>query len=78
MDSTRRTLLTTGVAAAAAAAAPRAFTQAAGKADTARPSYQRGDVRIHYAEAGSGFPFLIERTVQRNRGVQERVSLYYG
>jgi hypothetical protein len=36
MDSTRRTLLTTGAAVAAAAAAPRAFAQEqSGKRDTA-------------------------------------------
>jgi pimeloyl-ACP methyl ester carboxylesterase len=59
MDSTRRTILTTGVAAAAAAAAPRAFAQAAQKGNTAVQFYQKGDVRIHYEEAGSGFPLLV-------------------
>ena len=60
MDSTRRTLLTTGAAAVAAATAPRAFAQQqTGKGDTAMPFYERGNVRIHYQEAGSGFPLLI-------------------
>ena len=59
MDSIRRTLLRTGVAAAAAAAAPRAFAQTTGKEETAMPFYQRSDVRIHYEETGSGFPLLI-------------------
>ena len=59
MDSTRRTMLTTGAAAAAVAAAPGAFSQATGKVETAKPLYQRGDVRIYYQEAGSGFPLLI-------------------
>jgi pimeloyl-ACP methyl ester carboxylesterase len=53
MDSTRRTLLATGAAAVAVAAAPRAFAQ------TATPFYEKGSVRIHYLEAGSGFPLLI-------------------
>jgi pimeloyl-ACP methyl ester carboxylesterase len=60
MDSNRRTLLTTGVAAAAAAAAPRAFAQQqTGKGETAMPFYEKGNVRIHYQEAGSGFPLLL-------------------
>ena len=59
MDTTRRTLLTTGAAAVAAASAPRAFAQATGKGDTAKPFFQKGDVRIHYQDAGSGFPLLI-------------------
>ena len=59
MDSTRRTLLTTGAAAVAAASAPRTFAQAADKGGTAKPFYQRGDVRIHYQDVGSGFPLLI-------------------
>ena len=53
MDSTRRTLLATGAAAAAVAAAPRAFAQ------TATPFYEKGNVRIHFQEAGSGIPLLI-------------------
>ena len=59
MDTTRRTLLTTGAAAAAVAAAPRAFAQPTGKGEAAMPFYQKGDVRIHYQEAGTGFPLLI-------------------
>src|SRR3954453_21485876 len=30
-----------------------------GKGETAMPIYQRGDVRIHYEEVGSGFPVLF-------------------
>src|SRR5262245_64269269 len=55
MDSTRRTLLTTGAAAAAMAAAPQAFAQQTGKGRF----YEKGNVRIHYQEAGSGVPLLI-------------------
>jgi pimeloyl-ACP methyl ester carboxylesterase len=57
MDSTRRTLLTTA-AAATAAAASRAFAQQPG-GGAAMPVYQKGAVRIHFEEAGSGFPLLI-------------------
>jgi pimeloyl-ACP methyl ester carboxylesterase len=60
MDSTRRTLLTTGAAAVAAASAPRAFAQTStGIEGTAMPFYEKGNVRIHYQEAGAGFPLLI-------------------
>ena len=60
MDTTRRTLLTTGAAAAAVAAAPRAFAQQqTGKGGTAMPFYEKGNVRIHYEQAGSGFPLLL-------------------
>lgn len=59
MDSTRRTLRTTGAAAVAAASAPRAFAQATDKGQAARPFYERGGVRIHYQYVGSGFPLLI-------------------
>jgi pimeloyl-ACP methyl ester carboxylesterase len=60
IDSNRRTVLTTG-----AAAAPQGFTQApqAG-APQGLPAgakvgfYEKGNVRIRYAEIGSGFPLL--------------------
>jgi pimeloyl-ACP methyl ester carboxylesterase len=57
VDSTRRTLLTTA-AAATAAAASRAFAQQPG-GGAAMPVFQRGAVRIHFEEVGSGFPLLI-------------------
>jgi pimeloyl-ACP methyl ester carboxylesterase len=65
IDSSRRTILTTGAAAAAATAAPQVFAQApqAG-AVQGMPAgakvgfYERGNVRIRYAEIGSGFPLL--------------------
>ena len=60
MDTTRRTILATGAAAAAVAAAPGAFAQQpAGQGAAAKSFYQKGDVRIYYEEAGSGFPLLV-------------------
>src|SRR3954465_11302571 len=59
MDPIRRTLLTTGAAATAMAAAPRAFAQQGGQGGSAMSFYEKGPVRIHYEEAGSGFPLLI-------------------
>ncbi len=58
MDPIRRKFLKTGAAATAmAAAAPRVFAQ-----QTGQPTgsfYEKGPVRIHYEEAGSGFPLLL-------------------
>ena len=64
-DSSRRTVLATGAAAVAATTAARAFAQAP---QTAAPQalpagakvgfYEKGNVRIRYAEIGSGFPLL--------------------
>ncbi len=65
INSSRRTVLTTGVAAAAATTAPRVFAQAPQAA--ALPGmpagakagfYDKGNVRIRYAEIGAGFPLL--------------------
>jgi len=65
IDSNRRTILTTGAAAAAAGAAPQVFAQAAQPAvSQGLPAgakvgfYEKGNVRIRYAEIGSGFPLL--------------------
>ena len=65
IDSSRRTVLTTGAAAAATAAAPQAFAQAP---QTSAPQgapagaktgyYEKGNVRIRYTEIGTGFPLL--------------------
>jgi pimeloyl-ACP methyl ester carboxylesterase len=65
IDSSRRTVLATGAAAAAATSAPQVFAQTA---QTAVPQgmpagakvgfYEKGDVRIRFAEIGSGFPLL--------------------
>jgi pimeloyl-ACP methyl ester carboxylesterase len=60
MDPIRRTILTTGVAATAAAAAgTRLFAQQAGQGGTAMGMYEKGAVRIHFEEAGSGYPLLV-------------------
>ena len=65
IDSSRRTVLTTGAAAAAATTAPQAFGQAPQAAvpqglpaDLKVGFYEKGNVRIRYAEIGSGFPLL--------------------
>jgi len=56
-DAMRRKLLKTGAAATMMAAAPRVLAQQAGRA--AGSFYEKGPVRIHYEEAGSGFPLLL-------------------
>src|SRR6478735_11649975 len=59
MDPIRRTILTTGAAATAMAAAPRVFAQQTGQGGAAMSFYEKGAVRIHFEEAGSGFPLLV-------------------
>jgi pimeloyl-ACP methyl ester carboxylesterase len=60
MDSTRRRVLATGAAATAMAAAPQLFAQQTGRTGgSTMPFYEKGGVRIHYEEAGSGFPLLL-------------------
>src|ERR1041385_7197062 len=69
IDSNRRTVLTTAAAAAAATAAPQVFAQGQAGAPQAAAAtglpagakvgfYEKGNVRIRYAEIGSGFPLL--------------------
>jgi pimeloyl-ACP methyl ester carboxylesterase len=58
MDPIRRNILATGAAATAIAAAPQVFAQQTGQGAGAR-FYERGPVRIHFEEAGSGFPLLL-------------------
>src|SRR6201994_2548629 len=65
IDSSRRTVLANGAAAAAASAVPQVFAQAQpaeavpGLPDGAKVGfYEKGNVRIRYAEIGSGFPLL--------------------
>jgi pimeloyl-ACP methyl ester carboxylesterase len=77
IDSSRRTVLTTGAAAAAATTAPQVFAQApqAG-APQGLPEgtnvgfYEKGNVRIRYAEIGSGFPLLA----MPGGGLNSRIS----
>ena len=58
MDPIRRKILAAGAAAAAITAAPRVFAQATEEGDTGS-FFERGPVRIHYQEFGSGFPLLL-------------------
>jgi pimeloyl-ACP methyl ester carboxylesterase len=55
MGSTRRSMLEKGAAATAMAAAPPLFAQQT----TPARFYEKGAVRIHFDEAGSGFPLLL-------------------
>src|SRR5437868_886938 len=59
MDPIRRKVLASGAAATAMAAAPQVFAQQTAPAGIAARFYERGSVRIRYAEAGSGFPLLL-------------------
>jgi pimeloyl-ACP methyl ester carboxylesterase len=56
MDPLRRKLLAAGAAATAMAAAPRVFAQ---QGEASGSFYEKGPVRIHYEEIGSGFPLLL-------------------
>src|SRR5689334_6852089 len=61
VDETRRNFLKTGAAAAAMAAVPGALAEAA-QQQAAAPAgkfYEKGKVKIHYQEWGSGFPLLL-------------------
>lgn len=57
-DPIRRKLLKTGAAATVMAAAPRVFAQT-GRGGAAMSFYEKGSVRIHYEQTGSGFPLLL-------------------
>ena len=62
MDPTRRKILKTGAAVTAMAAAPGIFAQQRGRGDSDLPAgsvYERGPVKIHYVEVGSGFPLML-------------------
>jgi pimeloyl-ACP methyl ester carboxylesterase len=59
MDPIRRNILATGAAATAMAAAPPLVAQQTGQGGAAISFYEKGPVRIHYEEDGSGFPLLL-------------------
>jgi pimeloyl-ACP methyl ester carboxylesterase len=79
IDSSQRTVLTTDAVAAAATTAPQVFAQApqAG-APQGLPAgakvgfYEKGNVRIRYAEIGSGFPLLATP----GGGLNSRISIW--
>jgi pimeloyl-ACP methyl ester carboxylesterase len=69
IDSNRRNVLATGAAAAAASVVTQVFAQSEAQAQPAGPViglpagakvgfYEKGKVRIRYAEIGTGFPLL--------------------
>src|SRR5678816_1143850 len=58
MPVTRRTILKAGAAAAATAAMPNVLAQQANRTGTGK-FYEKGAVRIHYDDTGSGFPLLL-------------------
>ena len=89
MDPIRRKILKTGAAATVMAAAPRVLAQQTGQGGAAMSFYEKGPVRIHYEEAGSGFPLLLiaggglnstiaglTNPFNADRGVQGRVPLH--
>ena len=55
MDPIRRKLLKTGAAVTAMAAAPSVF----GQSGESGKFYEKGRVRIHYEDTGSGYPLLV-------------------
>ncbi len=59
MDRLRRKILKTGATATMMAAAPRGLAQQTGPGAAATSFYERGPVRIHYQQVGSGFPLLL-------------------
>ena len=79
IDSNRRTVLTTATAAAAATTAPQVFAQGPQPgAPQGLPAgaklgfYEKDNVRIRYAEIGSGFPLLATP----GGGLNSRISVW--
>ncbi|MGE0361966.1 MAG: alpha/beta fold hydrolase [Vicinamibacterales bacterium] len=59
VDPLRRKLLKTGAAVTAMAAAERVMAHPPAQGGAVGSLYERGPVRIHYQESGSGFPLLL-------------------
>jgi pimeloyl-ACP methyl ester carboxylesterase len=59
MEPTRRDILATGAVATAMAASGQVFAQAGAAPAGSGKFYEKGPVRIHYEEEGSGFPLLL-------------------
>jgi len=59
IDKTRRKILKTGAAATVAATTSRIFAQQTNTGGSGMSFFERGDVRIHFEEAGSGYPLLL-------------------
>jgi pimeloyl-ACP methyl ester carboxylesterase len=59
MDPIRRKILKAGATITAMSAVPNVFAQQTGQAGATGKFYQRGPVRIHYQEFGSGFPLFV-------------------
>ena len=59
VDETRRKILKTSAAAAAIAAVPPVLAQQNNQGTPAGKFYERGKVRIHYQEWGTGFPLML-------------------
>ena len=57
MDPIRRNMLATTAAATVMAAASRAFAQQAEQGGATVSFFEKGPVRIHYEEAGTGFRY---------------------
>ena len=79
IDSSRRTVLTTGTAAAATAAAAQVFAQApqtgapqGAPAGAKTGYYEKDNVRIRYAEIGTGFPLLATP----GGGLNSRIAIW--
>ena len=59
MDKNRRKLLKSGAAATLMAAAPKLFSRQQTGGNSTSSFYERGSVRIHYEDSGTGFPLLL-------------------